>query len=137
MLSQLRESQIIPLMIEGLPQEMAEYFITVRPKTFIEFYEISQRIEENIKRKGLNKYRTDNFIRKGEFQNSEYKKRPPNACQICESLGFKNRFHWAQECRNKQKSFQNKKKVTLTETNNEQDEAEMDISEELRNIHLN
>lgn len=53
------------------------------------------------------------------------------------SLGFKNRFHWAQECRNKQKSFQNKKKVTLTETNNEQDEAEMDISEELRNIHLN
>lgn len=72
------------------------------------------------------------------------KKKPPSACRICESLGYKNRFHWANECKNKNKNQNaNTKQAPNTFTKHKQANIigrnETDLNEYpiLENITLN
>ena len=103
--AQLTESQMIPLMINNLPLKMIEYFTAVKPKTFTEFYSIAKTAENNFKRNSFKNQSISNTNSKPNFPNSAQKpkRKPPNPCRICENLGFKNRFHWSNDCRNKAK----------------------------------
>jgi hypothetical protein len=116
-LAKLSEEQMIPIMVQGLHPKMIDNFTAVKPKTFAEFYSIAKTAENNFKRNSH--FQSQKFNSKAKSNEQTFtksKKKPPNACMICEKLGFKNRFHWAQDCRNKTK-FQTQtqpKQINLT-----------------------
>ena len=113
--AKLNETQIIPVMIQGLHPKMTEYFTAVKPKTYSEFYSIAQTAETNFKR-AFNRYSEANANRvkpKPEFDKAKIK--PPNPCKICERLGFKNRHHWASDCRNEGKQTDQNKKCQFSQ----------------------
>ena len=144
-LAKLNESQIIPIMIQGLNYQFKSHFVTVQPKSYSEFYRIAKAIEDNLNDNFKNRIKIkNNTIKKSSEIKSLIKKKPPSACRICESLGYKNRFHWANECKNKNKNQNsNSKQVTNTLTHNKQanliDRNESDLNEYpiLENITLN
>ena len=132
----LTEEQMIPLLIQGLHSKMIEYFTAVKPKTFAEFYSIAKTAENNFKR--ITFKTNDSFKPKPkttEPNNGKQKRKPPNPCIICDKLGFKNRFHWGNECRNRGKTqTQNQTNVkTINTVSNFSENTENDIS----NIDLN
>ena len=105
--AKLTESQIVSLMIHGLANgKLIESFTAIKPKSFAEFYSIAKSAENNIKRNFNAKPNKFNELSKPKNDQTSFntKRKPPNACRICENLGFKNRFHWASDCRNKGKS---------------------------------
>ncbi len=142
-LAKLNEQQMIPLMIQGLHPKMIDNFVAVKPQTFAEFYTIAKTAENNFKRNFNANSQTQkyNFKTKTNEQTiAKTKKKPPNPCRICENLGFKNRYHWAQDCRNKNKN-QTKtqtppKQINLTERNSETN-SNSEIDNDINNIHLN
>ena len=101
-LAKLTEAQMIPLLIHNLHPKMADCFTAVKPKTFAEFYSIAKTAENNMKRNFLQKPDTSNYVKpKTDQTRNQNKRKPPNPCKICENKGFKNRYHWSQDCRNK------------------------------------
>lgn len=140
-LAKLSESQIVPIMVQGLHPKFKSHFIAVQPKTYIEFYRIAKAIEDNLNEsfkvdKNKNNYKS-NVNDKKLNDHKIIKKKPPSACRICERLGFNNRFHWASDCKNKNKKVDsnqntNTKQVNVTERND--DDVDYPI---LQNINLN
>lgn len=105
-LAKLTESQIISVMIQGLNPKMISNFVAVKPKSFNEFYIIAKNSEDNFKRSfnfNQNKYKINDKNANKDNINKKLKKKPPNPCRICENLGLKDRYHWAQDCLNKNK----------------------------------
>lgn len=131
-LAKLTVEQMIPLLIHNLHPKMAESFVAVKPKSLTEFYNIAQSAESNLKRfmnrsaHGSEKPRSVN-----EGKQVQAKRKPPNPCRICENIGFKNRFHWSNECRNRGKTDQNKqtnpKTVNVVQQNNTEPTEENNI----------
>ena len=143
-LAKLTEEQMIPIMINNLHPKMTDCFTAVKPKTFSEFYTIAKTAENNLKRfmNRMPNTNTNNFINDKQKQtenkaNNPNKRKPPNPCRICENLGFKNRFHWSNECRNKCKqnpqNIAKLKAINSIESNSEENSEENDI----KNINLN
>jgi len=98
---------MIPLMVHNLHPKMIESFIAVKPKTFAEFYTIAKTAENNLKRFSNTRSFANNDKQKpakSDQNVTQTKRKPPNACRICENLGFKGRYHWANDCRNKGKT---------------------------------
>ena len=115
---------------------MTECFTAVKPKTFSEFYSIAQTAESNFKRTFHRN--NDNQLRnRPKFEtNDKNKRKPPNACRICENLGYKNRFHWANDCRNRKPNNQQaqtnvKSVATVSATNElpENDISKIDLND--------
>lgn len=140
-LAKLKESQIVPIMIQGLHAKFKSHFLAVQPQNYIEFYRIAKAIEDNLNenfRVDKNKNNSKNKLNDKKLNdNKSLKKKPPSACRICEKLGFKGRFHWANECKNKYKKVDsnqntNIKQVNVTEKSD--DETDYPI---LQNINLN
>ena len=141
-LAKLTEEQMIPVMIQGLHPRMISNFIAVKPKTFSEFCQIAKLSEDNLKR-SFNTFNKPNNMSinakdKPKFrENNKFKtnKKPPNPCKICENLGFKNRYHWAQDCYNKNKNSQ-----TIPKQVNNVEQPDNESNEEypiIENINLN
>ena len=101
--AKLTEQQMIPIMIQGLHPKMIDSFVAVKPQTFSEFYTIAKTAENNFKRNSnFSSKNVENRVKNiPNNEQTKIKKKPPNPCKICEGLGHKNRFHWAQDCRNK------------------------------------
>ena len=135
--AKLTEEQMIPLMVHNLHPKMVDCFTAVKPKTFSEFYAIAKTSENNLKRNQFIKPNENpKFKPKTNPQfNDKNKRKPPNPCKICENLGFKNRFHWGNDCRNRKpinpQNQTNAKTVNTIEKNS--DNPENDIN----NIDLN
>ena len=132
--AKLSEEQIVPIMVFHLHPKMAEFFTAVKPKSYSEFYSIAQTAETNYKRSQNRNFETNSNKPRAKPEVDRPKKKPPNPCRICEGLGYKNRYHWANECRNKGKN-QNQtkeKSVNLTESNG-QAQGENDLMQ----INLN
>ena len=119
----------------GLSHKMKNYFIAAKVETYNDFYRIAEAAEKHLKSKPYfqNKLNTSKFtqrnnsIDKSKIITSKPFKPPPNPCRICANLGFQNRYHWAQNCTNKNRKTQtietnrpvNTAKVNLVETNEE------------------
>ena len=136
--AKLTESQMIPLMINNLPQKMVECFTAVKPQTFAEFYQIAKTAENNFKRNSLKlQFFNEKSNKSFESTNNKPKRKPPNPCKICEGLGFKKNYHWMSDCRNKSKtnpkSQTNPQIVNSIESQSIEEMPENDI----RNINLN
>ena len=126
-------------MIQGLHPKMITNFIAVKPKTFAEFYQIAKTAEDNYKRN------TELYSKNNKFKpktqpnavsgNTKVKPKPPNPCRICENLGFKGRYHWSNDCRNKNKAQNTQtKQIYVTESvSNTSDDA----FNEINGINLN
>ena len=109
-LAKLSEEQMIPLMIQGLHPKMIDKFVSIKPKTFNEFYQTAKTIEDNYKNFGfMNHNNNKNSYNKNMIRNmnknikpndNKLKRRPHNPCKICENLRHANRYHWANDCRN-------------------------------------
>ena len=86
--AKLTESQMIPLMVQGLQTKMVECFTAVKPKTFAEFYSIAKSAENNLKRNTFQKQTQSEvkFKSKSDQTHSQSKRKPPDACRICENL---------------------------------------------------
>ena len=136
-LAKLTVEQMIPIMVNSLHPKMVESFVAVKPKTLTEFYSIAKSAENNLKRFFNRPAPNDKPKIPYEPKNGSNKRKPPNACRICENLGFKNRFHWSNDCRNKGKTnaqnTNSDKKVNLVEDKPDLHSEENDI----RNIDLN
>jgi len=111
-------------MSQGLLPKMSDNFIAVKPKTYVEFYNIAKTAENNYKR-------NFNVINKlnGKTKNVNHSivkpnKKPLNPCRICETLGFKNRYHWTQDCRNKTKNQNQTNAKQINLINSQSDETE-------------
>ncbi|RWS24091.1 hypothetical protein B4U80_01880 [Leptotrombidium deliense] len=117
---------------------MIAHFTAVKPKTYAEFYHIAQTAEANFKRFDSSKA-FDNTVKPMQRNNAKQtaikseKAKPPSPCRICENLGFKNRFHWASDCFNKNKS-QNAGKQIPKQVNVVEDN---DGLNEINSINLN
>ena len=143
--AKLTVEQIIPLMIHNLHPKMTDYFTAVKPKTFADFYSIAKTAENNFKRNFNYIQKSNNFDKNKtkisqNSNNEKPKRKPPNPCMICEKLGFKGRYHWANDCRNKSKNqnnnisnSQNKTINTLSNNSNNSESIENDINQ----INLN
>ena len=146
-LAKLNESQIVPIMIQGLHPKFKSHFLAVQPQNYIEFYRIAKAIEDNLnenfkfdKNKNYTKSKLND---KKSNDNKNLRKKPPSACRICEGLGFKKRFHWASDCKNKNKNSNsyvntnpnsNSKQVNITDKQESESIANYPI---LENITLN
>jgi len=109
-LAGLSESHIIPLMIEGLPPHLSNAFISVQPLTMDHFYEIASKAEANSKLREYSRGSAviqNKNIHKPQYhsQSNKRKYKPPSPCRICENLSFKNRYHWSNECFNREGNF--------------------------------
>ncbi len=135
-LAKLSEPQMIPIMIQGLHPKMIDSFVAVKPKTFSEFYSIAKTAENNFKRNFNANQKFNDKCRPKDQTLFKPKKKPPNACKICESLGFKNRFHWAQDCRNKTKNTNQTqtKQINAIDNNSKSNEEQ---NNDILNINLN
>jgi len=101
-LAGLQESHIISLMIDGLPSSLSSAFIAIIPKTMDEFFEIASRAEINFKlREHMRTPNTNQNFQRPNVANFPKKRKPPSPCRTCENIGLKNRFHWANECFNR------------------------------------
>ena len=103
-LAKLTVEQMIPLMINNLHPRMIESFIAVKPKTLTQFYNIAQSAETNLKR--FTNRPVPMSDKQKQFNSSQTKpakRKPPNPCRICENIGYKNRYHWSNDCRNRGK----------------------------------
>ena len=143
-LAKLNEAQIIPIMVQGLNYQFKNYFVTVQPKSYAEFYRIAKAIEDNLNDSFKNRVKVkNNTVKKANETRGTIKKKPPSACRICESLGYKNRFHWASECRNRNKNQNTNIKQAPNTFANKQvnliDKNETDLNEYpiLENLTLN
>ncbi len=132
-LAKLSEPQMIPLMIQGLNPKMIDSFVAVKPQTFSEFSTIAKTAENNFKRNfNANERFNDRTQQKDQTLNKP-KKKPPNPCKICESLGFKNRFHWSQDCRNKNKNANQTQTKQINDNKSEQNDEQ---NNDILNINL-
>lgn len=143
-LAGLRENQVVSMMIEGLPFNMQQHFIAFKPKSYTEFFSIAKSAEEKLTSKPSLKppkvefskfQRERNQKSRFERTNDKYYKKPSNPCRICENLGLKNRYHWAQLCRNRDK-FKGAKEVNMVEVSGSND-SNSDEENPLSKIHLN
>ena len=132
--AKLTEQQMIPVMIHGLHPKMTEYFTAVKPKTYSEFYSIAQTAENNFKRTFNRNSEQSVNKQKQKSDNDKVKKKPPEPCRICERLGYKNRFHWANECRNKGKTNTQNTNKTVNSVNRTDNELS---DNDLARIDLN
>jgi hypothetical protein len=133
-LAKLTEQQMIPIMIQGLHPKMVNNFISVKPKTFSEFYHIAKTAEDTFKRSLENFNKTRFKPKPQNFQNNNLKPKakPPNPCKICANLGFKNRYHWVSDCFNKNKAPNTQtKQINVTEVKSENSDNS------INNIDLN
>lgn len=127
--AKLSEFQMIPVLIQGLHPKMAEYFTAVKPKSFVEFYSIAQTAENNFKRSIYRNSEQNSIKTRPKVENDKPKRKPPKPCMICERIGFKNRFHWANECRNKGKNTSQTSDKTINTVRNDcEDQSENDIT---------
>ena len=117
-LAGLSESHIISFMIEGLPNYLSASFVSIQPLTMDHFYEIASKAEANSKLRET--CRGDTLIAKKNSSKPQFhslpqkrKFKPPSLCRICENLGFKNRYHWSQDCFNRN-SFKKPRIETMT-----------------------
>lgn len=145
-LAKLTEQQIIPIMINGLHPKFRMHFVTVQPQTYAEFYRIAKAIEDNLNenyKSHKQKPHANNNQNKKPNDSTKNKRKPPSACRICEGLGFKNRFHWASDCKNKNKNSNsytntnpnlNSKQINITDKQETESIANYPI---LENITLN
>ena len=125
--AKLTESQMIPLLILNLPNKMAECFTAVKPSTFAEFYAIAKTAENNFKKSNFVKQNSN--VKPNNVQgNVKSKRKPPDPCRICEKLGFKNRYHWSQDCRNKGKTQPQNQNQQKSITNCELTQSENDLT---------
>ena len=111
----LSEDHMVQFMIDGLPYNLKSCFNPTEIKTLDEFYEKATIYESREKdNKNTNNYKPKVFKRKFNDDNSDRVKfkrnKPPLPCKICEEQGFKNRFHWMRDCRNKKPSQAKEKK---------------------------
>jgi len=102
-LAGLSENHIISLMIDGLPLNLSSAFISVVPHSMDQFFEIASRAEMNFK---LRENRMNSNLNKRIAPRSfsakfPKKRKPPSPCRICENMGLKNRFHWSNDCFNR------------------------------------
>ena len=134
--AKLTESQIIPLMINNLPQKMSEHFTAVKPKTFAEFYSIAKTAENHFKRNSFKTQFSDKTKPKSDNTTDKPKRKPPNPCKICEDLGFKGRYHWMSDCKNKASKHNNTFNQTKAKTINSIENQEIPEND-IRNIDLN
>ena len=105
-LAGLSEAHIVSFMIDGLPNYLSSTFNALKPQSMDHFFEIASRAEAG--------NRNQHTIRKRSIERRTYspptkKRKPPNPCRICESKGFKNRFHWVNDCRNRDNLHADKK----------------------------
>jgi len=116
--AKMNKEQIISLMELGLSHEMKSYFITAKINSYSEFYRIAEAAENHIKSKpsytktkpNFYKFNQNKKIEDNKNITKKFEKLPPNPCKICANLGFQNRYHWAQQCYNKnKKSWTNEK----------------------------
>ena len=114
-LSKLSSEQMIPIMVQGLTQNMISVFTTVKPKTLDEFYQIGQTAEKN-----CNRFKPILSDKKFDQKPKHYTNKPPRPCKICEKLGYQGRYHWMSDCRNKGKSPSNKS-ANIVKTDSEND----------------
>jgi hypothetical protein len=115
---------------------MIDSFVAVKPKTFSEFYSIAKTAENNFKRNFNSNQKFNEKTKPKDQTLFKPKKKPPNACKICENLGFKNRFHWAQDCRNKTKNTNQTqtKQINAIDNNSKSNEEQ---NNDILNINLN
>ena len=98
----------------GLSHKMKNYFIAAKVETYNDFYRIAEAAKKHLKSKPSFQYKliTSKFIQrnnnidKSKIMTSKPYKPPPNSCRICANLGFQNRYHWAQNCTNKDRRTQ-------------------------------
>ena len=100
-LAKLNQSQIISMMIEGLPAKLSVYFITTRPQTYSHFFKIAKLAEEATCEAEAQPNRSDSKL--DRINDNSLKQNKPSACKICQSLGFTRNFHWESDCWNKEK----------------------------------
>jgi len=111
----LKESQIISLMIHSLPPNMSSAFNTIRPKSMEEFFHIAKMTENSVRVTNSGTIHTRQHRERGRMVDT---KKPSGACKICERLGYPRRYHWAQDCWNKNREtngdrFTNNKRPKL------------------------
>ena len=136
--AKLTEAQIIPIMINNLPLKMSECFTAVKPKTFAEFYSIAKTAENNFKRNAFKTQFNEKTKPKSENTHEKPKRKPPNPCRICDGLGFKNRYHWSSDCRNKAKTHSQTNQTNPKTINSIENCDFGEIPEnDIRNINLN
>lgn len=107
----LTEDHIVSLMIDGLPSYLSSAFIAIRPQSMDHFLQIATRAEDSSKlRENRNLHSFRNRPQsKMQAKSTPMKPKPPAPCRICENLGFKNRFHWSSDCRNRNQLFKRQK----------------------------
>lgn len=141
-LAKLSEEQIVPIMINGLHPRMIAQLAANKPKTFNKFYEVAKTLEDNYKqlisqtrnfKQNTTQSKTDAKTKSKTIVKPKTK--PPNACKICEKLGFPNRMHWMNDCKNKTQTQTTAKQVNI----NEQSADDTDSVEfpQLSQINLN
>jgi len=97
MSAELTETQIITLLVDGLPPSMSSFFTTIKPSSMDEFYNIARQAETNVKLSEHAKIKTTRHEMKSSGSNFK-RQAPIDPCKICEKRGKPNRMHWMSEC---------------------------------------
>ena len=132
-MAKLNESQIVLIMIQGLPPKFKSHFLTFQRQNYIEFYWIAKAIEDNLNENfkfDKNKNYLKSRLNDKKPNDNKNLRKPPSACRIYGKLGFKGIFHWANECKNKCKkadSNQNTNTRQVNVTEKSDDEADYPI----------
>lgn len=107
----LSEEHMVQLMIDCLPYHLKAGFVPNEINTLDTFYEkaIVFEAREKEKMKSAERYKIKATKRTSieildKATKFKKKSKPPLPCKICTDLGFKNRFHWMSDCRNKKES---------------------------------
>lgn len=111
-LAGLSEDHIVSFMIDGLPPFLAAAFVAIEPQSMDDFLRIATKAEANFKQREARNSNQSNLKRSHHKMHSNTGSsmpKPPSPCRICENLGYKNRFHWANDCRNRNQSFKRPK----------------------------
>lgn len=88
---------------------------------------INTLIIELKKHKDVYKRKEDNEVIKEKQNIKDIRQTKKKPCQICEKLGFPDRYHPIQVCRNRNKNF-NINRINLTEQDNHETEPENEVN---------
>lgn len=119
----------------GLPKEAQEELDREKLINIEELYSELRKLEDSFSRKKKENSPTPRLktFKKDEFHSKNEVKR--KACSICATIGFPNRYHLVEECRNRNKVSE-KLKLNMTEVSSELDNIEI-LQTDLNNKHLN
>lgn len=95
--AELSESQIVILMIDGLPPSLSSFFTTIKPPTMDEFYNIARQAETNLRLNDHHKSRRVNHESK-RATHAQKREVPPSPCKICEEKGKPGCVHYTYDC---------------------------------------